>query len=440
MGVETVDGGFNPSLIGQIENLPALDSLYDRAVLESTPPNRTRRLGISALAGSLTQYEVALQNTEELDIATQDELVEVISQGLAAERGLESQPLSEEMVAEALLGQNAQQQLALAFAGRVVNIAHWNSNRIGKWDSAFLQDTMQVGMLTLVESIVSYAKLPAERRHAFWPYAQAAINRKIGEATREELLGKRIEKRAETNDLGRFLLARKNFIEQHGRMPSDEEAATTLGIAREHAYNLRMWATPTRPAFDGESPFDVLEHESGEPGNNDVEILIERALEFLPQYQQRMMRMRFGIGGEPVMTTGEIARKLGANESAVSNAFSRDLATIKDIILGLQSESIDYEEMRIKKNVRNAMTLLHFAGVPMSETARLPELRQLAASRINQVVKDERERRVIYGLYGLEAGRNTHQELAAELGISKSHVRNVEGRVLERLKTDSTES
>src|SRR5690606_27218771 len=118
------------ALIGERNADPSAASGVSVERASTTLPDRAGHLGVSALAGSLEQCEATFKDLEELDVAAQDGLVAAVADGLMAKQILDTEPEQESLVEQAQLGREALQRLTLAFAGKVVSIAHWNRNKI----------------------------------------------------------------------------------------------------------------------------------------------------------------------------------------------------------------------------------------------------------------------------------------------------------------------
>ncbi len=408
-------------------------------------------LGTAALTGNFWHYRDMLRTgAQELDFAKQDALITDVADGIGAEELLTEEPQNSDLISRAVHGRDARIQLAVSFSERVVNIVLRNCRRVDVWTSDFQEETMQVGMLGLLKSIVGFAKIPSEERGGFWAYAQKVVINDIREATRENFLGHTIRREdRQTAALGKYLEARNHFIDQHGRFPFDTEIADTLAITLEHAYTLRQLSSRTlaidRERDGKEDEPDFVHTEQEWPTNPEAEILIERALEFFPPEQQAMIRLRFGIGEQPQLTVGEIATTLNVKETSVSTAFSRDVKTLGELITGLVTETLDYKELRTRQGLRgrNVVTMFHLLGEPLPKEARLQELRERAKWHLGKLITSDRDRQIVCRLYGLDSpGENvTHQEIATEFAMSKQNIGVIERRVLGQLaKEDGADS
>jgi RNA polymerase sporulation-specific sigma factor len=84
----------------------------------------------------------------------------------------------------------------------------------------------------------------------------------------------------------------------------------------------------------------------------------------------------------------------------------------------------------------NEITLIDILGSEADDVADMVQLK-IERSKIyrNLDILDEREREVVVGRFGLEAGgeERTQREIAKELGISRSYVSRIEKRALMKL-------
>lgn len=402
----------------------------------------------AGFAGGFDQFRRGVnQNSERYDFEKQDRLVALVADGLKAEEALPGEQdetkrsLLEENIAG---GRGAREALANSFATRATYLARQKWER-GSAGYEHLEEVTQVALLGLMEAIVGYAKLPEEDRHAFLAYADKTMSVAIGDAMREIYLRKSFDrKHRDVRGLRKFFKARRELSEEHAREPSIAEIADTIDEEYTHTFVLGRYATEMVLYGSGSggttTDDNAYEFFEGEPlhkprsKSEQAEILTERALEFLDPQARQMIELRLGLNGEMALPVQEIARKLQLNEAPVSSAYTRDTKRLEAVIVGLQEGDLDFEELR-KSSVRNALSIFSFAGVTAPESARLDDLKTIAYEYVKSYSKSDRELRAMARLYNLVDGSAamTQRDIATELEISPAMLRQVEGKVLQRM-------
>jgi RNA polymerase primary sigma factor len=140
--------------------------------------------------------------------------------------------------------------------------------------------------------------------------------------------------------MNKFLRASREIEKELGRAPTNEEIGQRLEISVEKVEKLRTifrspvsWETPV--GRDGESAFgDLLEdHWVGSP----VEAVIESnvqdetagVLKTLSPKEERVIRMRFGIGCDREHTLEEIGQEFGVTRERIRQIEAKALRTLR---------------------------------------------------------------------------------------------------------------
>lgn len=142
--------------------------------------------------------------------------------------------------------------------------------------------------------------------------------------------------------------ASSRLHQQLGRAPTDEELAAEVGTNTRRITRMRMAAI--RPAsldaqLDGEeigsyaetvaderaeSPYEELE-------NNALLGALRRVFQTLEPREQTILRLRFGLEGEPVRTLVEIGHELGLSGERVRQIENAALRKLRQKIRGLEN-------------------------------------------------------------------------------------------------------
>ncbi len=196
------------------------------------------------------------------------------------------------------------------------------------------EDLYGVGMLGLVNAV---DRFDPERGNRFATFAVPTIRGEIRRYFRDKTWGVRVPRRIQELSLkARDTLER--FTQMHGRAPTYEELARTLGIAEEEAieavevsrqYDL---ASIEQPQVDGEDQVMAESERVGEEDPN-LEALadrdaLRRALEKLPPRERSVIVLRY-FGG---LSQQEVGRRLQISQMHVSRLQHRALDKLRTLL------------------------------------------------------------------------------------------------------------
>lgn len=213
----------------------------------------------------------------------------------------------------------AQRRLAEANLRLVVTVARPYANR-----GVPLLDLIQEGNAGLMRAVELFE---VRRGWKFSTYAKWWIRQAVGEAVASQSgplsVPSRIVRRA-----ARLRAAARELAQKLGRVPSAEEAARRAGLAPEQAraalLACRGIVPLERPVRAGEgSVFGETLRDRGSPAPEAgvarqlLQEKVGRALSALPARECDLLRARYGLGAERVLTRGEAARKLGVTPERV---------------------------------------------------------------------------------------------------------------------------
>ncbi len=128
--------------------------------------------------------------------------------------------------------------------------------------------------------------------------------------------------------LGRMNRAASRLEEELGRVPTDDELAAEVGMAPRRVTQMRMAAI--RPAsldaqIEGEeigNYADTIADERAESPSERLDgtartLIVREIVQTLDEREQVILRLRFGLDGEPPKTLDEIGKKLGFSSERI---------------------------------------------------------------------------------------------------------------------------
>jgi RNA polymerase primary sigma factor len=198
-----------------------------------------------------------------------------------------------------------------------------------------LDDLVQEGTLGLMRAIDRFEPERGNRlsTYASW-WIRQSITRALASQTRTIRIPSRVHEQVR-------VLARttQRLTIALGRMPTREELAEALGVAvaRIDAIQRADQGTASLSASVGDNDVD-LEDVVADPA--DVSDAAERALlgyairqllDHLPPREQKVLRLRFGLGGEPPRTLEDIADQFGISHERVRQLERRALQKLRPI-------------------------------------------------------------------------------------------------------------
>lgn len=191
-------------------------------------------------------------------------------------------------------------------------------------------DLLQVANMALLKAIQRYDPGIGSIR----PYAAATISGELKRLLRDRGWSVRVPRSLQERSL-EVAKASEEMSQTLNRAPEPREVAEKLDLTEEEvleamdARNAYVSSSMDKPSEStGLTPLERLEDDDIRLLMADDRIVVEQAIEQLPERQQRILELRFNDD----MTQSEIADEIGISQMHVSRLLNRALASLRESI------------------------------------------------------------------------------------------------------------
>lgn len=192
------------------------------------------------------------------------------------------------------------------------------------------EDLLQVAHMALLKAIQRYDPSIGSIR----PYAAATISGELKRLLRDRGWSVRVPRSLQERSL-EVAKASEKLAQRLNRPPEPQELADRLDMSEEEvlealdARQAYVSSSMDKPAEGtGVTLLDRLEDDDLRLLMADDRVVVQRAMQDLPERQQRILRLRFNED----MTQSQIAEEVGISQMHVSRLLSRALETLKKSI------------------------------------------------------------------------------------------------------------
>lgn len=334
-----VDQSFELDDSGELRRPSYVDSLRRERVGRVPAREDRRTSGHDAGQDAVKLYLNEISRIPLIDVVQEKILGRRIAEGQAAQRTLDdiggTIGTSERQRLERLqrAGVRAREEMTQANLRLVVSIAKRYVRA-----SMPLADAIQSGNIGLMKAV---ERFDYTRGFKFSTYATWWIKQAISRAVAEESRNIRVPAHTMEN-INRAMKAQRDLLQRLQREPTIAEIARELGETPrkvQEYFSLAADTTsldqPTRDDSDTTFADNLASPDSGDPSDGlavtDLREAVRAILRELPEREQEVMRMRFGLDGEEGATLEEVGQAFNITRERVRQIEVRTLFRLRHV-------------------------------------------------------------------------------------------------------------